>query len=124
MIYTDEQEKKIESNFGQIVDYIKENIQPYIPEGECICSYSDEQIHDCQISVSSDNIDGYVGRAHIHFDKEKKPSYCGESVYKYTEWMLRIVLNWNQIKAGLGIDLEKKIKERQRIINAIENFEV
>ena len=125
MIYTDEQQKKIESNLDQIVAYIKENIQPHIPNNEQISVhfYSENSLHENKIYVSNDNIDGYVGAAHVHFDKGGKKYYY-ESVYKHTEWMLCFVLGWKDAKPKLHEELDKKIQAHQRIVDAIENFEV
>ena len=125
MIYTDEQQKKIESNLDQIVSYIKENIQPHIPNDEQISVHflSENSLHENRLYVSSGNIDGYVGAAHVHFDKGEKKYYC-DCVYKYTEWMLCFVLGWKDAKQKLHEELDKKIQAHQRIVDAIENFEV
>lgn len=125
MKYTDEQQKKIESNLDQIVSYIKENIQPHIPNDERISVYfrSENSLYENKIYVSNGSIDGYVGAAHVHFDKGEKSPYC-ECIYKYTEWMLCFVLGWKEVKQELHEQLDKKIQKHQRIVDTIENFEV
>lgn len=125
MIYTDEQQKKIESNLDQIVAYIKENIQPNIPNDEQISVHfhSENSRHENRLCVSSYDIDGYVGAAHVHFNKGEKKSYS-DCVYKYTDWMLCFVLGWKEVKKDLHSQLNEKIEAHQRIVDAIENFEV
>lgn len=125
MVYTDEHKKKIESNLDQIISYIKKEIQPNIPPNEQISVhfFSENSLHENKIYVSEHGIDGYVGAAHVHFDKDNKKSYC-ECVYEHIDWMLGFVLGWKDAKQGLHEKLDKKIQARQQIINAIENFEV
>lgn len=125
MKYTPEQKKKIESNLDQIVAYIEDNIQPHIPNDECIKVrfFSENNKHENNLYVSEYGIEGCVGASHVHFDKGERKYYC-DCVYKHVEWMLCFVLGWNEAKEKLHKELDKKIRERQHIIDAIEGFEV
>lgn len=124
MQYTQEERKKIRENLDKIKVYL-DNLRPQLRERVTVdfgpmktyVNFNREQAF--HITVDKDGISCRSGGLGFDFSNEEKSAY-NATAYTQLDYAVSLIQNWFTIKSCVN----NAIKEQDRMLADIENFEI
>ena len=124
MKYTQEERAKIHENLDKIKDYL-DGLRPQLRDSVTVdfgpmktyADFSREQAF--HITVRKDEISCRTGGLCFDFSKPEKSAYKA-TAYSELEYAVSLIQNWFTVKSTVN----NAIKEQERMLSDINNFEI
>ncbi len=124
MQYTQEERQKIHENLNKIKDYL-DSLRPQLRERVTVdfgpmktyANFEREQAF--HITVGKDELSCRTGGLWFDFNRPEKNTF-GATVYTELDYAVSLIQNWFTVKSTVN----NAIKEQDRMLADIENFEI